>query len=168
MTPGMTRTCIAIVDASRARLFTLERNAEPEGLREQLTEVADLVNPARRLRPSELFSDSGTSSSRNGNSGATFDDHRAAHLDRLDAEFARDIAKELTPLAASVSHLVICASPHMLGALREVTAPMHRAGLQTDELARDLVKLTAIQIREHLATDGLLPPVVAREVQARH
>lgn len=41
----MHRTCIAIVDASRARLFTLERSAEDSRIHEVLTEQRDLVNP---------------------------------------------------------------------------------------------------------------------------
>ena len=43
----MHRTCIAIVDATRARLFTFDRTAEVDGVHEELSERTDLVNPAR-------------------------------------------------------------------------------------------------------------------------
>jgi Protein required for attachment to host cells len=85
---GMNRTLIAVVDASRARLFTCERIAPAEGLKEQIIERSDLVNPARRLHPSELFSDPHPGSNRTGGLQYGTDDHRDAHLDEIDAEFA--------------------------------------------------------------------------------
>src|SRR3569623_1942875 len=44
----MQRTIIVLADATRGRLFTFDRSDEVDGLRESLTERADLVNPARR------------------------------------------------------------------------------------------------------------------------
>jgi protein required for attachment to host cells len=158
----MYRACIAIVDASRARLFQFERTSTPEGLRDQLDEVCDLVNPARRLRPSELFSESGPNGGHSAGHGFTFDDHRDDHMAKLDAEFAGSIAVELTRLATGVDRLVICASPRMLGQLRDVTRSLHRPGLILEELPRDLVKLTPPQLREQLASYGLLPATLPR------
>lgn len=154
----MHRTCIAVVDATRARLFTYDRSTEPEGPREQLVERADLVHPARRRRPSELFRDTRPGSSRTGALGYAFDDRRAASLQRMDADFARQIVDELQRLLgeAPVARLVVCASPRMLGVLRDVIGP--RKGIVIDELARDLVKLTPAQLRRQLAAGGLLPP----------
>jgi protein required for attachment to host cells len=155
----MYRACIAIVDATRARLFQFERTSTPEGLHDQLTEVTDLVNPTRRLRPSELFSDSGPGG---GHSGYNFDDHREEHVTQIDAEFAGSIAVELARLVTGVDRMIVCASPRMLGQLREVTKKLHRPGLIVDELPRDLVKLTPPQLREQLASYGLLPASLAR------
>src|SRR5512143_3490170 len=95
MLVGMYRACIAVVDASRARLFTYERSTEVEGLKEELIEERDLVNPARRQRPSELFSESRPGSSRTGGLQYAFDDHREAHVEALDAEFSRLVIDEL-------------------------------------------------------------------------
>src|SRR5688572_24336288 len=105
----MHRVCIAIVDATRARLFQYERVVEPEGPHEELAELMDLVNPARRLRPSELFSDSGATN-HVGRHGYSFDDHRHEHMERLDDEFARVVAEALAPLTTSVDRLILCAS----------------------------------------------------------
>jgi hypothetical protein len=44
----MYRACIAIVDATRARLFTFERATEPDAMRDELHEHTDLANPALR------------------------------------------------------------------------------------------------------------------------
>jgi protein required for attachment to host cells len=156
----MYRACIAIVDASRARLFTFERVAGVDAPEEQLMEQSDLVNPGRRLRPSELFSDSGPGSSRTSGLQYGLDDHRDAHIDELDTGFARDVIAEIERLLQSsgARRLILCSSPRMLGTLREVGRDLRRDGLAIDELPRDLVKLTPPQVRERLASYNLLPP----------
>jgi hypothetical protein len=53
------------MDASRARLFTLEDLEGPPGRHEpRFDEAVDLVNPSRRLVAGELFSDSRPGSDR--------------------------------------------------------------------------------------------------------
>jgi protein required for attachment to host cells len=158
----MSTACIAVVDASRARLFTLERTAENENVREELTEQRDLVNPARRLRPAELFSESRPGSSRTGGLQYAFDDHRDAHLEALDAEFARTIIGEVLGLLKSThaERLIMCASPHMLGQLRD--AGDLPKDVAVDEMPRDLVKLTPSQLRDQLTAYELLPAPPAR------
>jgi protein required for attachment to host cells len=162
---GMDKTCIAVVDASRARLFTFERSNEAEGMKEQLTEERDLIAPARRLRPVDLFSDTRPGSSRTGSLQYGLDDHRDAHIETLDEEFARKVTVELaTLLLASHAHkLIVCASPNMLGRLREVQSELPR-NLTVEEVARDLVKLTPSQLRDQLADYGLLPARPPRPV----
>ncbi len=152
----MPRTCIAVVDATRARLFIYERISDPSGDREQLEEQVDLVNLARRRRGSELFSEARPGLSRQGGLQYGYDDHRSGHLDELDAELARSAADEITKLVrkAGVSRVILCASPNMLGHLRD---HVKLDEVRVDELARDYVKLTPPQLREHLVKHGLLP-----------
>jgi protein required for attachment to host cells len=159
----MSTACIAVVDASRARLFTFERDAEQGRVDEELTEQRDLVNPARRQRPSELFSESRPGSSRTGGRQYAFDDHRDAHMDALDAEFARMIVAEVTGLvhSAHADRLIVCASPHMLGELR--SAGDLPTDIAIEEMPRDLVKLTPPQLRDQLADYNILPPRPRRE-----
>jgi len=156
----MYRVTIAIIDATRARLFQFVRTSDPEGVRDQLTEVSDLADPARRLRPSELFSDSGALGRNTGGHGSSFDDHREEHMARLDTDFVRSVAPEIERLAAGADRLIICASPRMLGRLRELMKEL--PGLRIDELPRNLVKLTPPQIRDQLASYELLPPAPPR------
>lgn len=160
----MNRTCIAIVDASRARLFTFDRTHGESGIHEQFVEQRDLVDPARRRRPSEQLSDSRPGSSRAGGLQFGFDDHRDAHMDRLDADFARAVVRELEELLRSsgAHRLILCASPRMLGELRAVGNGLRREGLVVDEVPRDLVKLTVPKIRDRLASYNLLPPMPRR------
>jgi hypothetical protein len=107
-----------------------------------------------------LFSDSGPSANHAGPHGFGFDDHRDEHIARLDTEFVRSIATEIERLVAGADRLIICASPRMLGRLRELIKEV--PGLRVDELPRNLVKLTPSQIRDQLASYGLLPPPVPR------
>ncbi|HUJ61297.1 MAG TPA: host attachment protein [Kofleriaceae bacterium] len=152
------RTCIVVADASRARLFLHEREVSIDDTRDELIECADLVNPARRLTPNELFSDTRTGSSREGGRHFGFDDHRDAHVDNLDDEFARLVSQEIEQLASdrAARRVVVCASPHMLGLVRRHLP--NRPGTMFDELAKDLVKLSPSELRAQLATYGVLPP----------
>ena len=153
----MHRTCIAVVDATRARLFTFDRSAEVEGVREDLTERTDLVDLARRQTETQLFSDTRTNTSRTGGRYFGFDDHRHAHVKALDAEFARTVAAAIEQMLreTGAQRLIVCASPRMLGALRRTD--LRPGDVVIDELARDYVKLTPPQLRAQLAEVGLLP-----------
>jgi len=154
----MTTTCIALADASRARLFTLTRAVEVDGVHEQLRELRSFVNPARRQRPSELFADNGRG-----------DDHRAAHIDDMDAGFARDVTSALIEVlrASGAGHLIVCASPRMLGELRAAGPELRRSGLAIDEVPRNLTKLTPSELRDQLASYGLLPQPASRSLEYR-
>lgn len=154
----MHRTCIAVVDASRARLFTFDRADVLGQIQETISERTDLVNPARRKTRAQRFSDGRSGTSRTGGLQYAFDDHRDAHIDELDAGFAREITAAITRTiqGTGTARLILCASPRMLGVLR--STPLRRDGLAIDEIPRDYTKLTASQIHEQLVERGLLPP----------
>lgn len=162
----MYREIIAIVDATRARLFTFEHAVDGGGVQDVLDETSDLVNPARRRRPSELFSDTRPGASRAGGVQFAFDDHREDHVQTMDAEFARAVTSEIERLleASGARRLIVCASPNMLGELR---AARRRTSVEIEELSRDLVKLTVPELRDRLASYGLLPPRPPRPGLAR-
>jgi protein required for attachment to host cells len=158
----MYRACIAIADASRARIFVYERTSDPDGPHEQFTERTDLVDPARRQRASDLFS-SAPGQARPGPHGG-YGDHREEHLEQFDMDFARSIIAEIAPIVRDpqTSKLVICASPRMLGELRKLTGALERAGLAVEELARNFVKLPTAALHDQLTASGLLPPAPPR------
>ena len=155
----MYRVCIALVDATRARLFTFERVAEGTDTREVLVERTDLVNPQRRKRPSEVFSDARPGSSRTGNLQYAFDDHRDHHVSQIDDKFARMAMAALRELIDErpTQRVVICASPRMLGRLRAAVPGLVPDDVALDELPRDLVKLSPGDMRAELASRELLP-----------
>ena len=157
----MNRTVIAVADATRARLFTFEQQTAPAGEATQMFhEEIDLVHPARRMRPSELFSDSRPGSDR-ASSGRGFglNDHRDASVRHMDREFAADIADEVARLvrAYGCRDVILAASPSMLGLLRQVARPMVDADVVVHEIDRDLVRLSKAQLHDLLSTRGLLP-----------
>jgi protein required for attachment to host cells len=143
----MKRACVAIVDATRARLYTYEQNQEDPA--HELRETTDLVNPARRQRASDLFSNS-----------QGREDRREAHIESFDVQFARDVVVEIDRIvrAGQYEHVILVASPNMLGELRKVDDVLHREGMVLDEIPRDLAKLTSPQLHDHLAQLKLLPP----------
>jgi len=163
----MYRVCIATVAAVRARLFTFERNLEGEATHEELREHADLVNPGRR-HPGVLLRDNRPGVNRTGGQPYAFDDHRGGFIDNLDAEFARAVIAELQRMLddTPVQRLIACASPRMLGDLRAVGLP-RRDGMVVDEVARDLVDLRVTDLRDRLASYGLLPARPPRRAAAR-
>ena len=156
----MYRVCIALVDATRARLFTFERVADGTDAREELIERTDLVNPQRRRRASEVFSDTRPGSSRIGHLQYAFDDHRDHHVSQIDDRFARMAMAALRELIDEhpTQRVVICASPRMLGRLHAAAPGLLPDDIALDELPRDLVKLSPGEVRAELASRELLPP----------
>jgi protein required for attachment to host cells len=158
----MKRACIAIVDASRARLYAYEEEAEPG---RELREVRDLTNPGRRLKDSEQFSETrpplGQSGrpGPSGEPGSTKDDHRDDHISMMDQKFAKEIVEEVDKLIRSdgFGHLIMIASPKMLGELRKANGSLKRNGLVVDEIPRELANLTGTQLHDHLASLDLIP-----------
>ena len=155
----MYRVCIALVDATRARLFTFERVTEAADTREELVERTDFVNPQRRRRPSEVFSDTRPGSSRTGYLQYAFDDHRDHHISQLDDKFARMTMAALRELIDEhpTQRVVISASPRMLGRIRAAAPGLLPDDIALDELPRDLVKLSPGEVRAELAARELLP-----------
>jgi len=133
------RTCIAIVDATRARILVHERSDQVN----EMTERVDLVNGARRA--------TNVASTRTRGDHFGFDAPRTEQLGRLDTLFAHDIVAELSRIAGETSsrELVLSASPHMLGLLREPLSKLH--GVRIMELVSDLTKLDRDELRERLS-----------------
>ena len=154
----MKRVCIVAADATRARLFTFEELGDPDDVQTQeLRERKTLVDPLRRRRPSEIYSDTrpGLDRAPSGR-GFALDDHRDASRRHRDREFAADIADAIEEVtrAHGCTRLILTASPRMLGYLREL-GRVDR--LELCEIDRDLARLSAAQLHDHLAHRGLLP-----------
>ena len=160
----MYRVCIALVDATRARLLTFERVAEGTDAREELVERTEFVNAQRRKRPSEVFSETGAGSTRTGHLQYAFDG-RDPHISQLDDKFARMTMAGLRELIdeCPTQRVVICASPRTLGRLRAAAPGLVPDDIALDELPRDLVKLSSVDVQSELASRGLLPH--ARRIQ---
>jgi protein required for attachment to host cells len=167
----MKRALIATIDAAKARIWLYQEQTNP-GF--ELTEIADLDNPGRRLADRDLYSETrpglkgtgglrrttvGGSHSDQGAPGAGSDYHRDAHRDEMDGRFAKLIVDELDDQVTrrKLGHLVVCASPRMLGTLRTASGALHRDGLVFEEIDKDLSNLTTAQLHDYLANAGIVP-----------
>lgn len=153
-------TGIVTADATRARLFTFEELAAPiDVATQELREQTTLVDPGRRRRPSELFSDSrpGLDRAPSGR-GFAVDDRRDAAQRKMDRDFAADIADASAELVRvhGCNRLILAASPRMLGFLREL-GRFGQLGVEVCEIDRNLAHLSSAQLHDHLAERGLLP-----------
>jgi hypothetical protein len=157
----MMRLCIALVDATRARIFTFEElNAPPGEGTQALEERVSLINVARRRRPSELFTETRPASDRAPSGrGFAHSDHREAAIREMDREFAAEVAAQIAMVVDSLGchQVILAASKRMLALLRELVQPMADAGLSLTDLDRDIVRLTPAQVHDFLAARGLLP-----------
>jgi protein required for attachment to host cells len=165
----MYRACIAVVDATRARLFTLDCLIDGADTHEELVEHTEVANPQRRWHSGEPLSDALPGSSRVGPLQYAFDDHRDHHMSQLDETFARTVMATLRELIDEhpTERVIVCASPRMLGKLRSAAPGILPRDLTFDEVPRDLVKLAPAAVRAELSSQCLLPPRVASATQTR-
>lgn len=156
----MKRACIAIVDAARARLYTYDESTDSvHAVADQtMHEEIDLVNPGRRGH--DLFSTTKPGVKRPASGGGPTDDHRQAHLDQLEHRFARQVIEEVNRIARErgFAHIILVATPKMLGELRTLDTALRRPDLVVEYVARDLAQLTSPQIHDHLAQLHLIAP----------
>ena len=149
----MKRACIVTVDVAGARICLYQEQAKP-GF--EMTEYKDLDNPGRRLKPSEMVSDRTDLSRRD---GPPYDDHRFAHVEVLDARFAKQVVETIGHVLhdKQMGHLILIAAPRMLGVLR-AAGGLDRPELRVDEVSSDLSRLTMSQLHDQLAAKDLIPP----------
>lgn len=151
----MKRALIAIVDAAHARLYTYQQIGDSEPT---LQEQRDLVNAGRQAHG--MFSDTKPGNRwQEGGRGST-DDHRMDHIAEMDSKFAKCVVDEVARLAneQGFKHVILVASPKMLGELRRADAPLRKSDLSVDEVAQDLAWLTSPQVHDHLAAMKLIDP----------
>ena len=138
-------TWVIVADSSRAKIYAqAQANSE-------LDETVDLVHPSARLRGTDLSSD------RAGAHAGGFGQEAHALDPRTDAKeheaetFAKELADRLESgrTSGQFQKLVLMAPPEFLGVLREELNDELRK-LVTGALAKDLVKRSAEEVRQHL------------------
>ena len=154
-------SCYVIVaDSARARFFVLDEAAEGAG-GPDLVELEDLVNPEAESAGKDLYSEnkSGRNTAPMGAGAHGYDDHRDRHVAELERRFASLVAGRGVQGATGrqSGRLVMVAEKRMLGHLREALAALPAHSWQVSELAKNLTKLSAHDLHEHLAENDLLP-----------
>ena len=155
----MSEYCVVVADASRARLFTLERAKHPAvESGPNLKELKSLLNADKELPKRDLYSNTRGGANRASGTGArATDDHRERHAMEREKRFARIATTELRKLVAEsgADHVVLCASARMLGFLRKEFSGHN--GVELHDVPRDMTKMAPAGIHAHLAKTGLLP-----------
>jgi hypothetical protein len=144
----MYRVCIALVNASRVRLFTYHRGQDEAGLHDGLAEHGDLLNAVKRRKVA-------ASSLWGPTAGAPGVEPPPAQLDAGFARIAMAALRELIDDDAP-QRVLLCAPPTMLHTLRMSASGILPADLPIEELPRDLVALSSPELRSELATHGVL------------
>lgn len=162
---GAARTAFGILaaDAVRARLFVLQTSdGENVPTLAPLVEVFQTTNPEQRARDSQVFSDTRPGLRREAPQGPRHgvSDRREGYRDDVQRRFAAQIIADAERIwrANGVTHVVVAASPEMLGFLRPAMTHPEQKPWSVRELARDLSRLSAPALHDALADDGLLPP----------
>ena len=138
-------TWVVVADQARARLFSASDQ------RGALEEVEELVNPEGRLHDRDLNADSpGRAFDSMGEGRHAMGKHHSPKEQEA-MRFAQEVGKRLaTGLHdGAYRHLIISASPHFLGLLRESLSERVAQSIVL-ELHKELTALSADEIRAHL------------------
>lgn len=156
----MSRACIALADAARARLFTFDDHAQRVRPIHPLTERIDLVCPERRMRIGELSSASRPALDRTP-TGRTYGvgDRPGVLRHTIEHDFTAQIVVALLELVTSedLRRVVLVAGPRTLGLLRRALEPVARS-LTIEEVPSELTRLGTAEVHDRLAAAGILPP----------
>jgi protein required for attachment to host cells len=151
---------IAVIDGSKARIFSVEVEEEVVGRprRSKLIEIEDLVQPGHRAKAKDQFSESrpGLRSGGNGSGGHGVDDHRDANKANADRKFIAEVFTSISKRASEHNHrrLIVAAGPEVLGVAR---SEKHRLGnIEVVELAKHLTGLSPHEIHTKLTDSGLI------------
>lgn len=156
----MSKCLVIIVNKTKARFLAL---MDPQPLEQSgpgLVEQQEISNPVQRQASRELWANTKSG----GNRGSArqvhgYDDHRQSHLDEFDRRFAQVIIAEILNFSQShpTRRLILVAEPQILGHLRPILTTTLPKSIVTQELAKDLCKLSASEIYSYLLNKHLLP-----------
>lgn len=161
MSHRMKMRCILVADGVRARFFSHDPTSVGPH-RSALTELAALADPA--AEKSGTSGGDGRSESLGPGHIRALDEQRARHDVETEKRFATQVAHEagLRIRELSAAELIVVADPRMLGVLRPALEKVvHTQQVEMKSLARELSKLAAKEIEEHLRHGGLLPEPTA-------
>ena len=155
----MNQYCVVVANGTKARFFTLEDPDRPEiESGPNLIKQKDLSSLENQKSSDGLWTESKSGGNRgHGGQSHGYDDHRAKHDDDVERRFANSIADECKRFSQNKnSNVILVSQKRMLGHLR--TAMESRlSGVKTQELAKDLCKLSAHEIHQHLAKEHIIP-----------
>jgi protein required for attachment to host cells len=155
----MNQYCVVVANGSKARFFTLEDPEKPElESGPNLVKHKDLISDEQKMLNEGLWSETKSGGNRgHGGQSHGYDDHRSQHEDDIERRFANSIADECKRISHNKrTNVVLVSQKRMLGHLRNaIDSRVH--GIHTEELAKDLIKLSPMDLHKHLAREKLIP-----------
>jgi len=155
----MNQYCVVVANGTKARFFTLEAPDRPEvESGPNLIKQKDLTNFEQQGESETLWTETKSGGNRgHGGQSHGYDDHRARHEDDVERRFANSIADECKRFSHNKnSNVVLVSQKRMLGHLRNAI-DTRLSGVKTQELAKDLCKLSPQEIHQHLAKEHIIP-----------
>jgi len=153
----MNQYCVVVANGNKALFFTLEEPDIPEvESGPNLIKHKDLNCLEPQSNMNWNASKSGGNRGHGGQSHG-YDDHRTQHDDDVERRFANSIADECKRITHNKrSNVVLVSQKRMLGHLRiAIDSRLH--GVNTHELAKDLINLKPQDLHQHLAREKLIP-----------
>jgi len=155
----MNNWCVVVADGARARIFVLE----PEGGRAgapSLVEKADLANAGYGARGADA-PQVRTERNTNRQTGPMHPvgEKREQHRLEVERRFGVRIAERVAEVVKGWNDgsIVLVADPRLLGLMREVLREAVKSEITLKELAKDYAHLSATELHERLAGNGLIP-----------
>ena len=155
----MNNWCVVVADGARARIFVLD----PDGTRAGdpgLVEKADLANAGYSARGTDA-PQVRTERNTNRQTGPmhSVGEKREQHRLEVERRFGAKVAERVAALVNGWNDgsIVLVADPRLLGLMRKVLREAVKSELTLKELAKDYTHLSATELHEHLASNGLIP-----------
>lgn len=155
----MNNWCVVVADGARARIFILEPGGGRAG-DPSLVEKADLVNVGYSARGADA-PQVRTERNTNRQTGPMHPvgEKREQHRLEVERRFGVQVAARVAALVKDWDDgsIVLVADPRLLGLMRKVLREAVKPEIALKELAKDYTHLSATELREHLASNGLIP-----------
>lgn len=159
----MNRTCIVVADTRLARFYGVEAVESPR-LNLKLVERTALTNPNSDLRKLGESTTGRVRTETNTNRQAGPMHPMGAQRERHRDEFNRRFVQEISRQAGEITKdwkegtVVLVAEPRLLGLMREPLRTAVHRGIELKELAKDYAQLSASELSDQLASNGIIPP----------
>ncbi|OFZ90908.1 MAG: hypothetical protein A3I62_01185 [Betaproteobacteria bacterium RIFCSPLOWO2_02_FULL_62_79] len=150
---------MVVADGARARIFVLEPGGGRAG-DPSLLEKADLANAGYSARGADA-PHMRTERNTNRQTGPmhAVGEKREQHRLEVERRFGVRIAERVAEVVKGWNEgsIVLVADPRLLGLMREMLREAVKSEITLKELAKDYTRLSATELHEHLASNGLIP-----------
>ena len=153
--------CVVVANATRARFFSLKDSEIPQvEAGPSLIEHGEVTDPQLTQKAHDLWSErSGRNRSSSGGRSHGYDDHRDQHTAEMERRFVQSVAERGARFAKKeqATTVLVVGNNRQLPVLSETLGGLLRGQVKVEGYPKDLAKLAAPALHDHLAKEGLLP-----------